>query len=117
MMISALTIVFIRPHFVSITGLDGPTRSSPSSRTSPLYLFSVLGGTLSGFTFNGPPTQGSSFLATLGWRTQSLWDWEGAKHMALDTYSPLGRNRTMCRALKGPAFTALSSTGNGPPSP
>src|SRR3989441_8921469 len=45
------------------------------------YLFSVFDGTLSGFRFNGPPTQGSSFLATLGWRTQSLWDWEGAKHI------------------------------------
>src|SRR5439155_19083086 len=45
------------------------------------YLFSVMGGTLSGFRFNGPPTQGSSFLATLGWRTQSLWDWKGAKHI------------------------------------
>src|SRR3989441_7992183 len=47
------------------------------------YLFSVFDGTLSGFRFNGPPTQGSSFLATLGWRTQSLWDWEGAKHIRM----------------------------------
>src|SRR5438876_4676608 len=50
---------------------------------SQTYLFSVLGRTLSGFRFNGPPTQGSSFLATLGWRTQSLWDWEGAKHILI----------------------------------
>ena len=49
-------------------------------------LLNVLGGTLSGFRLNAPPTQGSSFLATLGWRTQSLWDWEGAKHMKLNTY-------------------------------
>jgi len=52
---------------------------------SAAYLFSLFGGTLSGFRCNDPPTQGSSFLATLGWRTQSLWDWKGAKHMTLDT--------------------------------
>src|SRR6185369_8575691 len=27
-----------------------------------------------GWNFIAPPTQGSSFLATLGWRTQSRWD-------------------------------------------
>ena len=31
--------------------------------------------TLSRFAGFGDPTQGSSFLATLGWRTQSPWDW------------------------------------------
>ena len=60
-------------------------RKRPSSpQPSPPeeeYLFSVFDRTLSGFRFNGPPTQGSSFLATLGWRTQSLWDWEGAKRI------------------------------------
>src|SRR5204863_1689162 len=30
--------------------------------------------TLSGYKFCRLPTQGSSFLATLGWRTQSRWD-------------------------------------------
>src|SRR6267142_1142477 len=61
----------------SLWTLGKPTLCSPSPLAS---LFIVMGGTLSGFRFNGPPTQGSSFLATLGWRTQSLWDWEGAKH-------------------------------------
>ena len=27
-------------------------------------------------------TQGSSFLATLGWRTQSLWDWASRFHVS-----------------------------------
>src|ERR1043166_1469236 len=42
------------------------TQRLPSSRTKP---FQGLGCFC-------PPTQGSSFLATQGWRTQSLWDWE-----------------------------------------
>src|SRR5262249_42245792 len=45
------------------------------------YVFSVSDGTPSGFMRISPPTQGSSFLATLGWRTQSLWDCN-----ALNTY-------------------------------
>src|SRR5438093_10680357 len=31
----------------------------------------------------GMVTQGSSFLATLGWRTQSLWDWHNAQRLGL----------------------------------
>ena len=31
--------------------------------------------TVSGLMMSGRVTQGSSFLATLGWKTQSLWDW------------------------------------------
>jgi len=61
------------------------------------YLFNVFGGTLSGFRFNGPPTQGSLALlrkayggqANLGWRTQSRWDWE-----ALNTYGREQREKT-----------------------
>src|SRR5690242_15632877 len=39
-----------------------------------MYLFGGLDETLSGFCSGDPSTQGSSFLATLGWRPQSLWD-------------------------------------------
>jgi prepilin-type N-terminal cleavage/methylation domain-containing protein len=35
----------------------------------------IGGGTPSGFRFVRRSTQGSSFLATLGWRAQSRWDW------------------------------------------
>src|ERR1051326_495113 len=42
----------------------------------PSRSIKTVGGTPSGFRYLGPPTQGSSFLATLGWRTQSLWDWK-----------------------------------------
>jgi hypothetical protein len=38
------------------------------------YVFSVAGRTPSGFGTLRLPTQGSSYLATLGWRTQSRWD-------------------------------------------
>src|SRR5262249_54704563 len=38
------------------------------------YVFSVLAGTLSGFGSVRSSTQGSSFLATLGCKTQSRWD-------------------------------------------
>src|SRR5437016_14333358 len=37
-------------------------------------VYSVRGGTPLGFRLICPPTQGSSFLATLGWRAQSRWD-------------------------------------------
>src|SRR6266850_5085119 len=56
-------------------------RAGQRSRPRMEYLFNVFGGTLSGFRFNGPPTQGSLALlrkayggqANLGWRTQSRW--------------------------------------------
>jgi hypothetical protein len=34
------------------------------------------GGTPLGFCLSDPLAQGSSFLATLGFGTQSLWDWD-----------------------------------------
>src|SRR5437879_986064 len=34
-------------------------------------------------------TQGSSFLATLGWRTQSLWDWKMRIRSRPDTTASL----------------------------
>ena len=34
------------------------------------------------------PTQGSSCLATLGWRTQSLWDWK-PRHFVIHSSFPI----------------------------
>src|ERR1051326_1823740 len=52
------------------------TASRDRSGAPPLYVYSVFDGTPSGFRRIGPPIQGSSFLATLVWRTQSPWDWK-----------------------------------------
>src|SRR5215471_10271230 len=76
------------------------------------HVFSVLGGTPSGFRRFCSPTQGSSFLATLGWRTQSLWDCKG-----LNTYRRLrGRGRgqlfVFSLFLLGPAAFAATFTAS-----
>jgi len=52
-------------------GWSNPERVPPAFRLSGLRNSAA---TLSGLEFLGAVTQGSSFLATLGWRTQSLWD-------------------------------------------
>ena len=46
---------------------DAPARSNPRAAT-PLGLKPIA-----------PTTQGSSFLATLGWRPQSRWDWRSQR--------------------------------------
>ena len=54
-----------------------PTRVAPHSRISNGRTGTPDGGTTPlGLILTTSVTQGSSFLATLGWRTQSRWDWE-----------------------------------------
>src|SRR5437016_7410073 len=90
------------PFLDDLSGYDNPAMElsvsrkslSPLPHPSPRYAFSGLDGTLSGFRFNGPPTQGSSCLATLCWRTQSRWDC-----MTLNTYSPQGEGELIVTPL------------------
>jgi hypothetical protein len=53
-------------------------------------------------------TQGSSLLATLGWRTQSLWDWGGSRRL-VGNAQPLGRGRLV--------YPVLRQNRNSPASP
>src|SRR5207247_3186499 len=62
--------------------------SSPTARSSSSPPCICLACLIEPFQGSGSTVlqpQGSSFLATLGWRTQSLWDWK-----ALNTYSSFG---------------------------
>src|SRR5688572_9226902 len=86
-------------------GLRGT--SYPGKRSK---LFSTLKGLrptvarwmqpLQGWGIFLPLTQGSSFLATLGWMTQSLWDWPlRAAYKEQSTPKPGGLRRFMERTL------------------
>jgi len=65
---------------------------SPALSSRGGFVFSVWGGTLSGFRFNGPPTQGSSCLRwELRRGRRSSQPWAGGRNpfgigKALNTY-------------------------------
>jgi len=72
-----------------------------------MYKLNVLGETLSGFNSLRPLTQGSSFLATLGWRTQSRWDCSTRAFTLLEIMLALAISGVVLAAVGGVFFSAL----------
>ena len=72
-----------------------------------------------GLAMKWPVTQGSSFLATLGWRPQSHWDWPMETMVSFTTnYSPRPyRTASSRRRLRGFPTNHLSLITNYSPSP
>jgi len=57
---------FLLARYFDIARLGPSVFTALRSQSEKSYVFSVLGETPSGFDALGPPTQGSSFLTTLG---------------------------------------------------
>src|SRR5258708_1989126 len=62
-------------------------------------------------------SQGSSCLATLGWRTQSLWDWANRALKRIEGRAPFAIAMLVVFAVFAPAFHASAQSDESEPPP